>query len=147
MGKQPDKPKPELGYFEGRKDHLMRGGRQAESADRQEREAYPGMPVRSAYAHLLIIPDHVAAGDRMQARYIMDQIDKVLDLGEWTTNEFIRLHEMHKAWARRQAGVDPVFNMRGWQKKGAGHNLNPTLKALRDIQGLLVPIKHKKGGK
>ena len=72
-------------------------------------------------------------GDRAHAWFIMDRIDRVIEQGNWTTNEFNRLHQMRKAWAKRAAGTDPVFNMRGWQHKGTGHNLSPALKLLRDI--------------
>jgi hypothetical protein len=122
-----------LGWIEGRENHLTRRGRGAETSDRIDREAWPGRFRGSAYHTIVNLPDGVQAGDTQTARAIMDRIEAAIDQGGWTTNEWVRLHKLQKAWARRQAGADPVFNMRGWQKKGSGHNLNPTLKALKEI--------------
>lgn len=127
----------ERGWVEGRKDHLMRRGRGAETSDRIQREAYPGLKMKSAYAHHLAIPDVVQPSDHQTAHLILKNVREVLDKGGWTTNEFNRLRIMEKAWARRASGNDPVFNLRGWRRQGTGHNLNPTLKALAEISGLL----------
>ena len=113
--------------------HRAKQGYALSDAERQDREAWPSQSHKSAYTHLLNLPDHVEAGDGGHARLIMDRLDRLTEQGGWTTTEFNRLYQMRKAWARREAGKDPVFNMRGWDRKGKGHNLPPTLKALREI--------------
>ena len=141
--KRKSEPKP-LGYIEGREDHHLRSGCGPETADREDQAAWPGVVHRSAYAHKLSIPAHVALGDTATAAQIARQIEKVMEEGStsqggggWTKNEYNRLNAMLKAWGKRAAGKDPVFNMKGWQKKGSGHNLPPTLRALKEIKEVL----------
>lgn len=137
------KPKP-LGYIEGREDHHLRSGCGPETADREDRAAWPYQQRRSTYTHKLKIPNHVVPWDTTTAAIIARRIDKVMEEGSasqggggWTKNEYNRLNAMLKAWEKRAAGEDPVFNMKGWDKQGKGHNLPPTLKAIKQIKEAL----------
>lgn len=114
-------------------DGFMRSGRGAETADRMDREAW-GRTYKSAYAHHLQMPERVEAGDYEMARTILYRIQAQVEKGGWTTNEWLRLHALEKAWGNRGAGRDLQFNMRGWQRKGTGHNLPQVEKTMRAIQ-------------
>ena len=125
------------GWIDGRENHRVKQGEAAGDADKADRAAWPGLARRSAYTHLLNLPDHVVAADRLHARAIFDRIEMTIEKGGWTTTEFNRLHQMRKAWARRQSGKDLVFNLQGWNHKGGGKDLTPTLKALKKIREVL----------
>lgn len=117
----------------GNADHgFMRQGVGAETADRMDREAW-GVVYRSAYTHHIQLPDGVEAGDYDTAHQILFRIQRQVEKGGWTTNEWNRLHQMEEAWGRRASGQDLQFNMRGWQKKHPGHNLPPFERAARQI--------------
>lgn len=125
------------GYIEGKEDHRTHQGRGAETCDHREREAWPSVRLGSAYIALVDLPSSVRAGDWTHARAITKRIEGAIEQGGWTAAEAARLHKMQEAWAVRAAGADPVFNIKGWQRKGSGHNLSPALKLLREISSTL----------
>ena len=109
-------------------------GRGAECADRADREAYAGRHYKSAYAHIVCLPDFVAPGDRTTAYSILHRIEAAIVKGGWTANEWNRLHAMQRMWSARYHGTDLVFNLRGWRKKGTGHHTPSVEKVLNSIR-------------
>ena len=118
------------------KDHLIRAGHGAETADRMEREAWPTeRMIKSAYAYLLDFPAEIRAGDRQTAHFVYKQIQVAMAKGGWTTNEWNRLHAMARTWRRRAEGRDRKFSVMGWQKQGDGQHTPEVVKVMEEIQG------------
>lgn len=93
-------------------------GGQAASEDRRQREAWPGVRMRSAYLARVALPQTVAAGDVAQARAIQERVEAALvETGQWTKTERARLRGMRAAWERRASGRDVEFQMCGWTKR------------------------------
>lgn len=122
-------PRP---YVERGEAHVTVPGRGAETSDRLEREA--GRSLKSAYAHIVALPSIVAPGDLATASAILRRIEGCLDRGGWTGGEGARLRAMRDAWERRAHGRDIGFKLRGWRKKGTGHNTPAFEKFTRAVQ-------------
>lgn len=120
-------------------------GGQAASEDRKQREAWPGVVMRSAYLSRVALPQTVAAGDTPQARAILERIEAALvETGQWTKTERARLRGMREAWERRAGGRDVVFQMSGWTKRvgpGEGDRRRMDREAGRQIQKVLEALK------
>jgi hypothetical protein len=127
-------------WIENKENRRPRAGSQAANSDRMQREAWPTIPVKSAYTHLLTFPDHLVAGDRAGATRVHDQILALQDQGGWTAAEGARLRKMEAQWRRRRAGQDAKFNTMGWGGRGgragqtSGHHTPKTVAALDKIR-------------
>lgn len=90
-------------------------GGQAANEDRRYKAAYGIKSMRSPYLHLIAIPPSVAAGDLAAARAVTLRIEDALEIrGRWTKSERARLRTLWEKWYRRGAGLDVMFNLRGW---------------------------------
>lgn len=88
-----------------------------EAADQDERQAWHGRVVRSAYAAIVALPQRVDPDDTAVAREILGRIRRAIDRGHYTRNEWRRLHAMEEAWGRRATGHDLRFRQVGWSKR------------------------------
>jgi len=113
-------------------------GRGAETADRADRTAYAGRRYKSAYSHLISLPDIVAPGDRAAAHRVVQDVERAIEVGGWTTNEWNRLRRMQQAWTMRYLGLDPGFNLRGWRRQGTGHHTPEIEKVFSSIRKELL---------
>lgn len=120
-------------------------GGQAASEDRKQREAWPGVRMRSAYLARVALPQTVAAGDVAQARAIQERVEAVLvETGQWTKTERARLRGMRDAWERRASGRDVEFQMSGWVRrmgKGEGDRRRLDRAEARGIQKVMEALR------
>lgn len=114
--------------------------RQAEFSDHDDRAAW-GAKFKSAYAHIIMLPDKVAPGDKSEARAILGRIEYCMEQkGKWTRNEWSRLVKMRDAWEARATGADVGFLLRGWAAQGDGQHLSSTEKFIKQFKSSLEEL-------
>ena len=65
---------------------------------------------------------------------MLQDVEKAIAKGGWTTNEWNRLHALQRIWTARHTGQDLAFNLRGWKKQGTGHHTPSVEKTIQNIK-------------
>lgn len=82
-----------------------------EEADREERAV--GRKLRHAYRGIVGDSPQLGPGDHTGAFAMLAGVQRAIEHGMWTRNEWTALHEMERKWRARAEGRDARFEVAG----------------------------------
>lgn len=111
-----------------------------ETSDRDEREAYPGSKLRSAYLSIVGENPDLLPGDTQGAAEVLARIEAAIAKGGWTRSEWRRLHSMRWKWKHRADGTDPRFMVVGNRQTGLTTEQRNLIEVQRIVRAISVDL-------